>query len=268
MPRYPIYPSQPLTGNLPSMVAMGPPDTRASSGPAPSHARRLMHGRHLSGFGAEDSVPMPTATNSFTPAPRVPSDDTSELRRMEGEDDAQGNGIFDSDRRRPISYPDAGIFANKWAMPGYINRSKSFATSEVKDITTGRSVVYVPSGAVSVDDNAKLAFMMGQSYMPLRNYMSDQNNLPMMAIDSVAVNPAAITAIAAVEQDPNVKNNTIVPEEMVSASAPTPVDVPTTSPAQPASGGISNFKLALIAGAVGFGLAWLMSPNKEAQTSK
>jgi hypothetical protein len=215
-----------------------------------------MRGRHLAGFGEAEpaEVALPAATAAFTPAPRVPSDDISELRRMEKADDADGNGIFDNSRRRPITYQDAGIFANNWALPAYITRSKSFAESEVRDITTGAPVVYVPSGAVSIDDNAKLAFLTGNAYMPIRGMLPPASDLPMVPIDAVAVSPATITAAAAATQAPNVEGGVTRSVDIVTTPVPVTPVVATT--------GMSNIKLALLAATVGFGVGWLMSPSK------
>jgi hypothetical protein len=179
----------------------------------------------------------------------VPADDASYLKMLEGEDDVTGNGIFDGPQRRPISYPDAAIFSNNWMLPGYIDRAKSFANSEVRDVTTGVPVVYVPGGAVSIDDNAKVAFLTGKSHMPYRSYLPPSHNLRSVPIDAVAVTSSAITALEAAIQAPNVQNNL----------------APAVAPAAPLvgiEGSTSTMTMALLAAAVGFGVGWMLSPKK------
>jgi hypothetical protein len=207
MPKYPHYPSQPFTGNLPSMVEMGPADLRPSSGTAPKHLRRLTIGRHLAGFGADDATPEPDLPQ--LPPATVVSNDTDELQRLECDDDVVGSGIFDDKRRRAINYEDAGIFANSFSMPGYVDRSKSFMKSEVRDITTGAPTVYVPGGAVSIDDVAKVAFVEGNSFIPLRRYGPRQSAMPSVSTVNVAVSPASVSAAI----PPMVSSGAIVPSQ-------------------------------------------------------
>jgi hypothetical protein len=261
MPRYPNYVTQPLTGKLPSMVEMGPPDTRASSGPAPIHVRRLQRGRFLAGFGSTELVNTPVIT-----AKPVPATDANDLLRMEREDDVVGNGIFDN-AKRTISYPDAGIFQNTYALPGYIDRSKGFSKSEVRDITTDAPVVYVPGGAVSIDDNAKLAYLTGGAYAPLRRFLPPNYEIPSVAIDSVAVSPAAITAAAAATEAPNVQSIQTVQPVDTTASTTTAsttitrsVDPSLTTTTTTSS---SNLKLGLLMAAAGFGVGWLLAKKKR-----
>lgn len=150
--RYPVFPSQPRSGQVPSMVAMGPPDFRPSSNVAPHYQKRfdMMFGRHLSGYGElessdDEEMEYGTALN--------------ELRVMEELDDSSSSGIFDAPGTRPNIHPDEGIFADRMAWPGYIQRDPMYMPSEVRSITTNRPVTYVNAGAVAMDDVAKVAFI-------------------------------------------------------------------------------------------------------------
>lgn len=156
MSRYPTYPSQPFTGSLPGVVAAGPPDLLASSSTGPYYQARIdrMYGRHLAGFG---EVQDEAAEPEFA---------LNELRLASQMDDTVGNGVFDSPGTKPNRYPDAGIFAGRWGLPGYIDREVSYQVSEVIDATTGRNVVYVPSGAVPLDSAAQIAYLEKGLYAP------------------------------------------------------------------------------------------------------
>lgn len=153
--RFP-YPSQPYNGNLPSMAEVGPSDLRYTSGTAPRFENQMMasHGRWLAGLGAS---PEETGEPAYA---------LNELRLMAELDDAEGNGIFDPPGTAANIYPDAGVFANNQGLPGYLARERMYAESEVRDATTGRPIVVVNGGAVSMDDAAQVAFLE-QSQYPL-----------------------------------------------------------------------------------------------------
>jgi hypothetical protein len=154
MPYYPTYASQPFTGNPPGLVSAGPADLRASSSTGPSYQARIdrMYGRHLAGLGEvqDEAVDQGYALN--------------ELRLMEHLDDVSGNGVFDPPGTHPNLYRDAGVFAGRFGIPGYIDREVMYKVGEVVDATTGRNVVYVPSGAVAIDSAAQVAYIEGQRY--------------------------------------------------------------------------------------------------------
>ena len=162
MPRYPVYPSTILTGDLPSPFSMGPPDLYPSSSTAPAYQERLdsMYGRHLA--GAEKTV-----GDDAEPAYAL-----NELKYMAEMDDAQGNGVFDPSGSRPNIYPDAGIMASSYSIPGYLARERMWSDSEVVDGNTGRPVRYVPSGAVSMDTTAQIAFIEGGAYDPPKPFLN------------------------------------------------------------------------------------------------
>jgi len=82
----------------------------------------------------------------------------NELDLLMRADDVVGNGVFDPAGTAGNIHPDYGIFADHESLPGYIARDKFYAPSEVVDATTGGEVMYVPSGAVSIDDAQRKAF--------------------------------------------------------------------------------------------------------------
>jgi hypothetical protein len=153
MPRYPIYPSQPNTGRVPSMVQMGPPDLRPTSSTGPYYAARLnnMHGRYLAGLGSSES-------------PMEPEYALNELRVLAEMDDVQGDGIFDPPNTQKNVHPGAGVFSVNYSLPGMHAREVPFGFSEEIDITTGRPIRAVPSGAVANDSAAQIAFLEGGLY--------------------------------------------------------------------------------------------------------
>lgn len=154
MPYYSTHPSQPFTGNPPGLVSAGPADLRASSSTGPYYQARIdrMYGRHLAGFGEvqDEAVDQGYALN--------------ELRLLEHQDDVKGNGVFDPPGTHPNLYRDAGVFAGRFGLPGYIDREVMYKVGEVVDATTGRNVAYVPSGAVAIDSAAQVAYLEGQRY--------------------------------------------------------------------------------------------------------
>lgn len=158
MPHYPNYPTQPSGGELPSMYSdvNRASDLRYSSGTAPFYQSQIdaAHGRHLAGVGeVQDEGVQPAWADN-------------ELRLMAEADDVQGDGIFDPPGKGPNINPDAGVFANRASIPGYWARERMYAKSEVRDITTGRPIVPVNGGAVSMDSAAQIAFLERGMYEP------------------------------------------------------------------------------------------------------
>lgn len=184
-PNYPQYPSTILTGDLPSPAAMGPWDMYPSSSTAPYYQRRLdsMYGRHLA--GAEKPVG----------SDEEPAYALNELKLMAEMDDTQGAGVFDPPGSRPNIYPDAGILASAYSLPGYLARERMYAPSEVVDSNTGRRVVYVNGGTVSMDSTAQIAFLEGGRYAPPRPYLNQysERDTPMESTVNVRQNPVPVT---------------------------------------------------------------------------
>lgn len=146
-PNYPIYASQPNRGALPSMCQMGPPDLRPTSSTSAAYQRRIdrAHGRFLAGLGS---------TNEMEPAYAY-----NELKVLAEMDDIQGNGIFDPYGAQKNIHPGAGVFATNYNLPGYHAREVPYSFSEERDVTTGRPIRVVPSGAVANDSSAQIAFI-------------------------------------------------------------------------------------------------------------
>lgn len=145
-PFYPKYASQPNRGRPPTMCEAGPPDLRASSGTSVRYQRNidLAHGRFLAGLGSTNMEP----AYAF-----------NELAVMAEMDDIQGNGVFDPHGSQKNVHPGAGVFATNYSLPGMHARERPFSFSEERDVTTGRPIRAVPSGAVANDSSAQIAFL-------------------------------------------------------------------------------------------------------------
>ncbi len=149
--KYPHYPSQPNAGRLPSMREIGPFGTQPTSSTAAYYNNRILsaHGRQLAGLGS----------SSMEPAYAL-----NELQAMAEADDVQGDGIFDPPGTQKNIHGSAGVFAVNYNLPGYHARELPFALSEERDITTGRQIRAVPSGAVANDAAAQIAFLEAGLY--------------------------------------------------------------------------------------------------------
>ncbi len=172
--RYPNYPSQPYTGDLPSMVAVGPSDARYSSNLAPHYQAPFdrRYGRKLAGTDVE------VEDESAAPGWAI-----NELEALAEMDDIQANGIFDPPGTHPNIHPDAGVFAARYSLPGYHAREVPFSKTEVVDATTGRRVVAVPSGAVALDSAAQIAYIEQGLYKTPKNVVDWQSASPMPGVN-------------------------------------------------------------------------------------
>jgi hypothetical protein len=196
-PIYPSYPSQPYAGGkLPSMVEVGPPDLRYSSGTAPYYQAGIdaMYGRSLA--GSEHQVQDENANAEAAWA-------TNELAAYAELDDVQGSGIFDPPGTEKNIHPDAGVFAERFSLPGYHARERPFAMSEVRDVATGRPIRAVPSGAVALDDAAQIAFLERGLYAPPEPVMRAASMGPVrrVSIANWMQNPQPITATSGLGLD-------------------------------------------------------------------
>jgi len=156
--RYPFYTTQPYTGTPLTGKQGGPPDARYTSLTAPEYQGHIdrRYGRTLAGDDQmQDSTQSPD--NAWA---------VNELEALRQLDDVQGDGIFDPPGTHPNIYPDAGVLAARYALPGYHVREVPFKYSEVRDATTGRPIIPVPNGAVSLDTPAKLAQLERSMYNP------------------------------------------------------------------------------------------------------
>lgn len=181
MPNYPTYPSQPFTGNLPSAAALGPEDLHPSSGTAPYYQAQIdrRYTRALAGLGSVEVQDEGTDQGYAT----------NELNYIAALDDVQGNGVFDPPGTEPNIHGDAGVFASRYGLPGYMARERMYEPSEVVDATTGRPVVYVNSGAVSLDSAAQVAFTERGLYAPPDPVIRQQQayNVPDVPTEDVSM---------------------------------------------------------------------------------
>jgi len=151
-PPYPVYDSTPLFGgSLPSIEEIGPPDTRPSSMNSAYNVYGAAWGRNLAGLG-QDSM---TADEGIRDYP-------NELNVLAEADDVQGNGVFDPAGSHGNIHPDEGVFADHESLPGYIVRDRFYRPSTVIDGTTGEAVLFVPSGAVAIDQAQEDAYAATQ----------------------------------------------------------------------------------------------------------
>lgn len=189
MPKYPSYPQTPFTGNLPTGRELGPPDARATSLTAPYYQGKInaYYGRSLAG---DDNVQQAASSPDNAWA-------VNELEQLRELDDVQGDGVFDPPGTHPNIYSDAGIFAGRFSLPGYHVREVPFMHSEVRDATTGRPIIPVPGGAVSLDTPAKLAQLERNFYAPAQPVVWSNRGGRVLkeSITNVAQNPEPVNGI-------------------------------------------------------------------------
>lgn len=183
--RYPAYPNQPFTGQPPSMWSPvnRASDTRYTSGTAPYYEQKIMaaHGRQLAGIGeVQDEEAQPGYA-------------LNELNLLAEQDDVQANGIFDppGDPNVPNIYPDGGVLAARYNLPGYLARERMFAPSEVRDVTTGRPIIPVPNSPVAFDTNAQVAFIERNMY-----------GQPRPVVEASTAHPTSFESTVNVRQNP------------------------------------------------------------------
>jgi hypothetical protein len=142
-PPYPVYESTPIFGgNLPSIDQIGPPDLRPSGMNPYYDMYRGARGRNIAGLGDN----MQSADQGIQNYP-------NELDLLAEADDVQGNGVFDPAGTQGNIHPDYGVFADHESLPGYLVRDQFYQPSQVIDGTTGEPVMYVPGGAVAIDQS-------------------------------------------------------------------------------------------------------------------
>jgi hypothetical protein len=167
------------------MYDAGASDARYTSGTGPAYAAPFdrRYGRRLAGSDVE--------VEDESADPGYASNELDLLAEM---DDIQANGIFDPPGTHPNIHPDAGVFAARYSLPGYHAREIPFSVTEVRDATTGRRVVAVPSGAVSLDSAAQIAFIEQGLYKTPENVVRWQQAQPMpfQSIADWTQNPQAI----------------------------------------------------------------------------
>lgn len=150
-PNYPVYQETPLFGgSLPTIDEIGPPDVRPSALNPSYSVYRGAWGRNLAGLGADDM-------RSLTAEPHI-KDYANELNLLAAADDVQGNGLFDPPGSPGNIHADYGVFVDHESLPGYVVRDQFYRPSQVIDGTTGEPVMYVPSGAVAIDETQLATF--------------------------------------------------------------------------------------------------------------
>jgi len=140
-PPYPVYDSTPIFGgDLPTIDDDGPPDMRPSA-LNPYYDQYIgARGRNIAGLGGN----MMSADVGIKDYP-------NELDSLAESDDVQGNGVFDPHLTHGNIHPDYGVFSDHENIPGYLVREQFYEPSEVIDGTTGNAVMFVPGGAVAID---------------------------------------------------------------------------------------------------------------------
>lgn len=179
-PRYPVLNRQPNSGVY---GPPGSPDLRPSQAPSPVFQSKLdrMYGRTLAGMEVQDEGAEPGWA-------------ANELKLLAEVDDVQGNGVFDPPGAHPNIHPDAGVFAARYSLPGYDARERPFSLSEVHDVTTGRPIRVVPSGAVAMDSAAQIAFIEQGLYDPPQPIINDvtADDTPFLSTANVFQNPQPV----------------------------------------------------------------------------
>jgi hypothetical protein len=120
----------------------------------------------------------------------------NELAVLAEMDDIQGNGIFDPYGSQKNIHPGAGVFATNYNLPGYHAREVPFSFSEERDVTTGRPIRAVPSGAVANDSSAQIAYIEQGLYprpQPMLKLAKSQT--PFESITNVMQNAVPISGM-------------------------------------------------------------------------
>ena len=153
VPNYPFYPGERVPwGKLPSASEMGPPDLRPW-GMNPATSATDTRPMFLAGFGGNDMFSSDNADPHHKDYP-------NELDILAAADDVVGNGVFDPNGSHGNVHPDYGLFADHQNLPGYVDRERFYAPSEVRDLTAPNGqVMYVPGGAVAIDEAQRNAFL-------------------------------------------------------------------------------------------------------------
>lgn len=175
------------------MCQAGPPDMRATSSTASYYQNQIdkAHGRWLAGLGSSEGVEMEQAY-AF-----------NELQVMAEMDDIQGNGSFDPPGSQKNIHPGAGVFATNYNLPGYHARERPFSFSEERDVTTGRPIRAVPSGAVANDSSAQIAYIEQGLYpRPQPMLKLAKNETPFEQTWNVMQNPLPIKGLGFLDSVP------------------------------------------------------------------
>jgi hypothetical protein len=151
-PNLPAYRHQPVTGCLPG-APINQPDLRPW-GRNPYYDQYAgARGSTFAGLGSNNDMNIQNENSEPI------KDYANELDTLQVADDVQGNGMFDPFGSHGNINPDVGVFQDHLGIPGYLERERFYAPSEVTDGTTGQPVMYVPGGAVAIDQAQRQAFL-------------------------------------------------------------------------------------------------------------
>lgn len=118
----------------------------------------------------------------------------NELDLLAKGDDVNGNGVFDPNDTHGNIHPEDGVFQDHQSLPGYIARDKYYTPSEVSDLTQpGGQVVYVPGGAVSLQQGQQAALTANQLLWKLPNF--SPMPLPSLQEQSIVDAPTATLSV-------------------------------------------------------------------------
>lgn len=176
----PVYPSQPIEGGEYLPETEGADDFLPSAHNVFYDVYAGSEGRRLAGVGdvelgcgllpsaptAEPGEHYQTLREERARMNISTKDYPDELDALSRLDDVQGNGIFDPEGTHGNLHPDAGIFADREGIPGYLARERFYKPSEVIDVNTGKPVVYVPGGAVAVGPETDSSLQLLNLYEP------------------------------------------------------------------------------------------------------
>ena len=175
---YPSWPGryQMNDGDLPSMYNIGPPDLHPSGHNPYYDVYSATRGRQLGDVSVQshtDNADSGAVYNNSLVGQMKAAVNENEMQDypvvlddLQAQDDVQGNGIFDPHGTHGNINPDAGIFADREALPGYVAREQFFKPSEVIDVNSGRPVVYVPGNAFMLDPRTDETLRQRNLYEP------------------------------------------------------------------------------------------------------
>jgi len=163
----------------------GPPELRPGERSPSYSAYPSAYGRSLAGIKNEESQ----------------MDDyySNELDLLNTSDDTENNGIFSAYGDSNLHRGD-GVFQDNANLPGYLAREQFYTASEVEDLTTGKSVNYVPGGAVAFQQGQEKNYYDNIALYNMPNPPSPiRYNQP--RLKSIVDAPTAIQPIGTTESD-------------------------------------------------------------------
>ncbi len=152
----PLIDPSPISRELPLTGQLNPADRDRAA---------AEHGQYLSGLGG---APVNPTTDPVVAENLVEQAEHAEIYDLEQQDDVLGSGIFDPHDRGGTANRNAGVFASKNSLPGYLAREVPFQIStEVTDLSDGAAVVTVPAGGMAyVEQGGQLRDMHSVGPVP------------------------------------------------------------------------------------------------------